>query len=263
MATTFNPNELILERVKSIHFTDYSNGNILARLTQLEESTLETTSEEDVVTDAIGSPIDRLPRSKAASYSASNSLFSLDLAAQQFGTEKVLASNEEKIKVPAEEIKEVDTETHTLTLSHTPVDNSLKVIYSMEGKGLAEVYTLSTGDVTGKQFKVEGSVITLPNDAVGKFLIAYDYEATKAAQVDNKVDNFPKTTGFKAFCLFKNPCNPEEKYMGVIVSPRCQLDATSVSMALRYDGKHPFKVNFNKEYCEENTNLFSIIIPGE
>lgn len=101
MATTFNPNELILERVKSVLFTDYSTGDILARLTQLEESTLETTSETDEVLDAIGSPIDRIQRSKAATFSASNSLFSLDLAAQQFGTDKQVASSSAKINVPA------------------------------------------------------------------------------------------------------------------------------------------------------------------
>ena len=264
MATTFNPNELILERVKTVLFTDYSNGDILARLTQLEESTLETTSETDEVLDAIGSPIDRIQRSKAATFSASNSLFSLDLAAQQFGTQKQLASSESKISVPAEEIKTVDPAAHTITLSHTPVEGSIKSVYLMDSKNLAEKYTVTASDPTEKQFSVSGNTLTFPDTVIsGDFYVTYEYEAESAARVDNKAENFPKTTGFKAFALFKDACDPEKKYMGVIVAKRAQLDASSISLALQFDGKHPFTVNFNKEYCEDSADLFSIIIPGE
>lgn len=264
MATTFNPNELILERVKSVLFTDYSTGDILARLTQLEESTLETTSETDEVLDAIGSPIDRIQRSKAATFSASNSLFSLDLAAQQFGTDKQVASSSAKIKVPAEEIKTVNGTAHTVTLTHTPVEGSVKQVYLMNSKNLAEKYTLTSSNPTEKQFTIAGNVITFAEGVTsGDFYVTYEYEAEAAVRVDNKAENFPKTTGFKAFALFKDPCNPENKYMGVIVAKRAQLDASSISLALQFDGKHPFTVNFNKEYCEDNADLFSIIIPGE
>ena len=104
----FNPQELIIERAKEVLFTDYSTENPLVRITEVEDSTLECTSENDEVTDAQGTPIDRIPRSKAATFSASGSFFNLGLAALQFGAEKELASAENKFVVPYFEVLKAD-----------------------------------------------------------------------------------------------------------------------------------------------------------
>ena len=44
-----NVNELILDRVRSLIFTDLSDGSVLGRLTKLEDPSLQTTSEADEV----------------------------------------------------------------------------------------------------------------------------------------------------------------------------------------------------------------------
>lgn len=263
MDEVFNPNELILQKVISVVFPDYSTGQIIGRLTQIEDPTLEVTSEADEVLDASGATIDTIRRGKKANFNASNSLFSSDLFAMQMGTKKKIASNEQKIVASAEVVLAVDEAAHTITLPKAPVKDSIKFIYQFVNKGLADVYKLSAGEPTGKEFSISDKVITLPEDAKGDFYIAFDYESTQAISVDANADKFPETTGFKAFALFKDACDASKKYKGIIVAKRAQLDPSSVSLALKFDGKHPFTVNFNKEYCDENSDLFTIVIPRD
>ena len=73
-------------------FQDLSTGEMLFRLTQLEDPTLTCTAESEEVTDALGSVITTLYRSKKATFSATNSLVSLDLAAAQYVLRRRLLS---------------------------------------------------------------------------------------------------------------------------------------------------------------------------
>ena len=49
-----NVNELILDHVRSLIFTDLSDGSVIGRLTKLEDPSINTSAETDEVTDARG-----------------------------------------------------------------------------------------------------------------------------------------------------------------------------------------------------------------
>ena len=123
----FNKNELILDKVRSLVTHELDTGKMLFRLTSLEEPTLACTAESEEVTDAIGSVITTLYRAKRATFSATNSLISLDLAAAQFGTKKNVASDKNKIIDYVYEIlsvvapKEIDKTVLTLPTGVTEV----------------------------------------------------------------------------------------------------------------------------------------------
>ena len=93
----FNKNELILDRVRSLVANDLSTGQMLFRLTSLEEPSLQCTAEGEEIVDAIGALITTLYRAKKATFSATNSLISLDLAAAQYGAKKEVGSADNKI----------------------------------------------------------------------------------------------------------------------------------------------------------------------
>lgn len=255
----FNPQELIIERAKEVLFTDYSTENPLVRITEVEDSTLECTSENDEVTDAQGTPIDRIPRSKAATFSASGSFFNLGLAALQFGAEKELASAENKFVVPYFEVLKADADAHTMTLSKTPVEGTVKVC-PIADKSIGEAMELAPSAPEQGQFSVSGTTVTLNEADTGSFYVTYKFEAESGARVVNRADKFPETVGFRALVICKNVCNPNLKYLAIVEAKRAQLDATSIAIAFSFDGKHPFTVNFNKEYCEEDADLFTIYV---
>ena len=88
---------VILDKVRSLVAKDLSTDQMLFRLTSLEDPTLSCTAEGEEITDAIGAVITTLYRAKKATFSATNSLISLDLAAAQYGTKKEIASADNKI----------------------------------------------------------------------------------------------------------------------------------------------------------------------
>lgn len=256
MAKKFNPNELILERVKSMIFTSLFDGKVLARLTQLEDSSLSTSAEGEDVVDAIGALITTIYKAKKAQYTASNSLFSLDLAALQFGTTKKVGSDELKIIQSAEEMLTIKE--GKVTLSHTP-SNEIKYVYMFADGDFGEILTADATAAEGK-FSITDNTITFAANATGRVYVEYEYETTKAVEVANNTENFPTTVGCKMFVKFKDKCNDNIKYYGTIRAQRAKLDPSQVELALTTTGKHAFTVNFMKDYCTEDADLFSIVV---
>ena len=139
----FNVNELIIDRVRSLTAHDLSNGEMLFRLTSLEDPSLACQAEGEEVVDAIGALITTLYRAKKATFSASNSLMSLDLAAAQFGAQKEVAAAEKKIVVPTSEIVTVEKDATEVTLKKAPV-GEVKYIYALNNNEIATRYTAAS-----------------------------------------------------------------------------------------------------------------------
>ena len=251
-----NVNELILDKVRSLIFTDLEDGSVIGRLTKLEDPSLQTAAEAEEITDAQGALITKLFRAKTARFEATNSLFSMDLLAQQYGTEKEIASETTKINVPCEETLEIAD--GKVVLSHAPVGD-IKYIYKLENNALATKYALGT-TVSATEFAVEGTTITTPTDVTGKIWVEYEYEATDAVKVVNDADKFPTSVGVKVFALFRDPCNDNIKYAGSIIAKRGKIDPSSIETALTATGKHSFAIDFMKDYCSDDENLFSVVL---
>lgn len=275
----FNVNELILDRVRSLTAHDLSNGEMLFRLTSLEDPSLNTTAEGEEVVDAVGALITTLYRAKKATFSASNSLISLDLAAAQFGAKKEIAGTELedksilKITVPTFEIISVAEGATEVTLKKAPV-GEVKYIYALNNNEIATRYT-SASAASGTEFVIdETGKITVPTgmtDKAYKLYVEYSYEAdgaeaTKDAagkganRIINKTSEFPEACSVKIYAYFRDKCNENVVYSGVIVANKAKLNPESVELALTSTGKHPFELQMMRDYCDDEAELFSIII---
>lgn len=252
-----NVNELILDRVRSLVFTDIADGSVIGRLTKLEEPSLQTASEAEEITDAQGSLITKIFRAKTGRFEATNSLFSTDLLAEQYGTEKEVASDTSKIVVPCEEILTVVG--GKIMLSHTP-SNEVKYIYKLESGAIAKKYTVGAA-ASADEFAIADAEITVPTDVTGSIYVEYEYESENAVRVLNNIENFPRAVGVKIYAIFKDVCNENIKYAGIIKARRGKIDASSLDLTLTSTGKHPFAIDFMSDYCDEiNKDLFSVII---
>lgn len=266
----FNVNELIIDRVRSLTAHDLSNGEMLFRLTSLEDPSLACQAEGEEVTDAIGALITTLYRAKKATFSASNSLMSLDLAAAQFGAKKEVAGaalkdgGTVKIAVPTYEIITVADGATEVSLKKTPV-GEVKYIYALANNEIATRFTAGSA-ASDTEFVIDkDGKITVPTGVKGKIYVEYSYETdgsekNGANRIINKTSEFPEACSAKIYAYFRDKCNENVVYSGVIVANKAKLNPESVELALTSTGKHPFEMQMMRDYCDDEAELFSIII---
>lgn len=283
----FNVNELVLDKVRSLTAHNLTDGEMLFRLTSLEDPSLSCTAEGEEVVDAIGALITTLYRAKKATFSASNSLISLDLAAAQYGTNKEVGSSTSMIEVPTYEVLTVDK--GKVSLKKIPTQKTVKIddadttvydigyIYTLErneiGTSYAQDYTATAADasnflisevketVDGEEV-VTGVTITVPTSVAdgSKIYVDYKYKTENANRIANKTSNFPESCSMKIYAYFRDKCNDNLIYSGIIVSPKAKLNPEQVELALTSTGKHAFEFTMMRDYCDEDAELFSIIV---
>lgn len=261
-------NELILDRVRSLTWHDLTTGELLFRLTSLEDPSLTCTAEGDEVTDAVGALITTLYRAKKAEFTASNSLISLDLAAAQYGTKKEIADKDSKIIDYTYEILDIPADGDNagiVTLAHVPV-NEIKYIYSVVNGEVGTSYKAGAA-VSDTEFLVdaENKTITVPTGLTGKVFVEYQYESENAIRVRNSASNFPEAGSMIIYAYFRDKCNENIKYSGKIIARKAKINPESIELALTSTGKHAVAISIMKDYCAEqgDDELFSIIVSAE
>ena len=258
-----NINELVLDRVRSLTLHDLTDGSMICRLTQLAEPSLNCTAEGEEVTDALGSRITTMYRAKSATFTANNALFSLDLAAAQYGTKKEVADTGTEIVDYTYEILTFTSADATtgVALAHTP-DNpeAIQYAYELVNGGIGKTFTAGAAP-SETEFQVNEGKIIPPTDFTGQLYVEYTFENASAVKVHNSATNFPEACSAIAYVIFRDVCNENIVYSGKIVIPKAKLNPESIEIALTSTGQHPFELQINKDYCDEvNATLFDIIV---
>lgn len=260
--TVFNKNELILDRVRNVSFSDLESKKLLLRLTSVEDPSLGCTAEGEEIVDAIGSLITTLYRAKKATFSGSNSLVSLDLAAAQYGSKKEVAGvdNVESINVHAFEVVKIK-EGEATKLANAPVDGSIKWIYTIDKGEIGTAYAVGSAADEKTAVVAADGTITLPTAVTeGSIYVEYIYQSKGAMKVVNRASEFPTAGSLVIHAYFRDKCT-EALYSGAIICPKAKLNPESIELALTSTGKHPFEFTMMKDYCdEENDELFSIVV---
>ena len=258
----FNKNELILDKVRSLTAHDLSTGEVLFRLTSLEDPTLTCTAEGDEVTDAVGAVITTLYRSKKATFSATNSLISLDLAAAQYGSKKEIAGADSKMLDYTYEILPI-ADGGTVKLTHKPANVAdVKFIYSVENGEVGKSFKAGAQASATEFVIAEDGVITVPTGLTGKIYVEYQFETENAVRIVNKASDFPEACSVVIYAYFRDKCNENVVYSGKVICPKAKLNPESVELALTSTGKHAFEMTMMKDYCtdEGEDQLFTIIV---
>lgn len=256
----FNKNELILDKVRSLVAHDLETKEMLFRLTSLEDPSLSCTAEGEEITDAIGAVITTLYRAKKATFSATNSLISLDLAAAQYGTKKEIAGTDAKITDYAYEILTI--ENGAVQLAHTPNVDSIQWVYTIENNEIGTAYKVGDADSGVEVTVADDGKITFPETVTGKVYVEYTYETENAVRIVNKASNFPSACSLVIYAYFKDVCNENKVYSGKVICPKAKLNPEQVELALTSTGKHAFEFTMMRDYCAEEgqDELFSIIV---
>lgn len=234
---------------------------MLFRLTSLEDPNLTCTAEGEEVTDAVGAVITTLYRSKKATFSATNSLISLDLAAAQYGSKKEVADTDAKILDYTYDILTIAD--GSAKLKHKPANkDDVKFIYSVENGEVGKSFK-AAAQASATEFVIDAEgVITVPTDLTGKIYVEYQFETENAVRIVNKASEFPEACSVVIYAYFRDKCNENIVYSGKVICPKAKLNPESVELALTSTGKHAFELTMMKDYCTEEgeDQLFTIIV---
>ncbi|WMC93149.1 hypothetical protein [Kineothrix sp. MB12-C1] len=260
----FNPNEVILEKIRAVEEYDPETNEITGRYTQIESPALQTTANGVTVTDSMGAEIATFYNAQTGTFSFTNSVHSLDLMASQFGSEKEIAEDDKKLIMPVSEMITIGSD-HTAVLKYVPVGTEgaevkyVKLIN--ENNEFGKTYEVSATAGEGK-FTIDAATrtITMPDDVTGKIFVRYEKETSTAVKVSKRTDSVPKVKSLLIHAIFHNKCNVNTVYSGVISVSRAQIDPTTVDVNLTPDGKHSASYKLQKNYCDEDGKLFDIII---
>lgn len=259
----FNPNELILEKIRSVEEYDPATMELVGRYTQIEEPSLQTSADGTQVTDAMGAEIVTFYNAQQGTFSFTNSLHSLDLFASQFGSKKEVASKDDMIEVPVSEV--ITLVNGIATLKYVPVGTA--------GAEVTIAKVINADNTYGDTFKVASTAgagvfvidaaaktLTFPEGTTGRVFVQYTRESSAAVRVTKYTDGVPEVRTLIINAVFHDPCNTNLIYAGAIYVPRAQINPESVDINLTPDGKHAAEYRLQKPYCEEKAKLFDIIV---
>ena len=257
-----NLNNIIVDRVLRGVFAD-KNDNIIFSLNQIQDLSLNQTSESQEVTDAFGVSIMELMRSKALEASANNAIYDFGLLAAQYGTEKVEQGT--TVVVPAMESFEVDGATYTL--KHTPKTAPV-AIYELNGDNTlgAKYSKTDATQPTPVEFAyVDGAIhlpaaLTAENKKGTEMFVMYEYESDNAIEVVNSADKFAKMGKMTFECLVYDVCDPETKIFAYLVLPRFQL-SNDFDWSIGGDNQqHAFAGKAHVDYCRKDKSMLRVVI---
>lgn len=259
----FNPNELVLERIRAVEEYDPSTMELQGRYTQIEDPSLQTSADGTQVTDAMGAEIVTFYNAQQGTFSFTNSLHSLDLMASQFGATKEIAGADNKITVPVSEVIEIQN--NVAVLKYTPIGTTgaevkyAKVINENNTFGTTYSVSATAGDGV---FVVDATAktLTFPDGTTGRVFVQYERESESAVRVTKKTDGVPEVKTLIIHAIFHDPCNTNLIYSGTIYVPRAQINPESVDLNLTPDGKHSAEYRLQKPYCDDKAKLFDIIV---
>ncbi|MFR3658990.1 MAG: hypothetical protein ACLTWK_12065 [Eisenbergiella sp.] len=264
MEMLFNPNELAIERIRSVEEYDITTDELTGRFTQVKEPSLNLTSEESPVTDAMGSRIATFYNAQSGTFSFNNAVFSTDLLASQFGSKKQVATSENKIAVPVSEIVTIGSD-HTAQLKYVPVGTNgaeIKYVKLYDGKTFGNTLTITSGEVGEGKFTLDAAkkTITVSEGVTGKLFVSYVKESENAILISKSTDSVPGVKKLIINVIFHNVCDTNIVYSGKVICYRAQIDPTNIEISLTTDGGHAASYILQKEYCEEDGKLIDFIV---
>jgi hypothetical protein len=252
-----------------------SDDSVLFKMDQCQNTSITCGSESTDIVDNVGSPIMTLYRSKTCEISGENAILDFNITSVQMGTEKNVASEENTIVAPAQEVFDVKAKGGSYDLKHVAIE-APAFLYSLnDDSSLGEKYKLGTSaSATEFAYEVETrtiddkevkfGVIKLPTDvAVGtQMFVSYEYNATAAVEIVNSAKNFPKSCKLVLRVLGYNPCNKDNKLGAYIVFPSFEM-SPDFDLSLNVGEAQSWSGKASQDYCSKDKRLMSLIVVDE
>ena len=257
-------NNLLIEKVDEAVFSNNS-GQVKWTAADVSSPKISVTSESKEKTDAIQNVISKIFQGKKAEISFESAFFSAQMIAAQSGTDIVRASSSSPIVTPFREVIKVGASSTTIKLGHSALTGSIKEIYVQEkDRSLGKSYAFASA-AGANAFPFSGDTITLPTSGIKEgdnIVVYYEANVTDGIKVINTSDSKSDAGILRLYVLFKDMCDEDVKYKGVVEFPSAQI-SPDCEIGLAFDDTYSYTLSANKKYCSDTETLFTIYVPSE
>ena len=250
---------------------DFS-GNILYTLDQLQNASIEITSESSDITDKKGNIVRRIYKSKQGTVNAENAFLNPMIMNNASGSDIKVATSTAPINMPRIELIGAGSAAYTLDANVDASTIKVKALFAngINGEDLTKIttgdptYDESTGTYT-YLYDATNKKITVPASGTGKplsYFVMYTRSRTEGFKMENLANKFPVAQDLTFYCSYIDPCNdtPRACYVNIpsfSPSPETTLSFNSDEQNMSFNG------NINVNYCATDPVLFTVYFPLE
>ena len=259
---SFKLGDLIVDRI-IMGTAEGSDGKLLYTLTNLQDATIEISSESTDAVDGTGAVIKTFYRGKTGTLTATNSTLNLPIIEAMGGSDAVFATSTNPLTMPRIQTVEAGK---TLTLTgYEGTNGSDLVLNAINDNGsldrVTEYSYSATADAT--HYSISGGVLTPPTaEGVTAYIVKYNRSVTDGAYLANRSDTFPKTVKLTLKVLIVEPCEPDVVRACYVVIPSFQPQA-DLSFGFTTDGTIDFSGNLQISYCGAQKVLYEIYMAAD
>ena len=245
---------------------DFS-GNILYTLDQLQNASIEITSESSDITDKKGNIVRRIYKSKQGTFNAENAFLNPMIMNSASGSYIQVASSNAAINMPRIELIGAGSAAYTLDANVDASTIKVKALFAngINGEDLTKIttgdpaYDESTGTYT-YLYDATNKKITVPASGSGKplsYFVMYSRSRTEGFKLENLANKFPSAIDLTLYCSYIDPCNNTPRACYVNIPSFSPSPETTISFNADENG------NINVSYCATDPVLYSIYLPLE
>ena len=241
-----------------------SDDSVLFKMDQCQNTSITCGSESTDIVDNVGSPIMTLYRSKTCEISGENAILDFNITSVQMGTDKNVASEDNIIVAPAQEVFEVKAKGGSYDLKNIAIEAPVFLYALNKDSSLGEKYKLGTAASAtefaysikkrtvgeGEEAKeVDVAVIDLPTEVAAgtQMFVSYEYNATSAVEIVNSAKNFPKSCKLVLRVLGYNPCEKDNKLGAYIIFPSFEM-SPDLDLSLNFGEAQAWSGKASQDY---------------
>lgn len=250
---------------------DFS-GNILYTLDQLQNASIEITSESSDITDKKGNIVRRIYKSKQGTVNAENAFLNPMIMNNASGSDIKVATSSAPINMPRIELIGAGSNAYTLDANVDASTIKVKALFAngINGEDLTKIttgdpaYDESTSTYT-YLYDATNKKITVPASGEGKplsYFVMYTRSRTEGFKMDNLANKFPSAQDLTFYCSYIDPCNDTPRACYVNIPSFSPSPETTVSFNAD-EQSQSFSGNINVNYCATDPVLYTIFFPLE
>lgn len=258
-----NPEKMIIESVDTAVLLN-ADDSLIMMMDELKDTTITNGSELVYQTGKLGSRLAAFDRNKTASVSFNNAYLVGGAIEAQTGSDKIVASEDEKLSIPTHDIMVVKKGTTIATLSQVPVGvegAEIKFVYVLVNGVQGEKLEVGTAAAEGV-FTVDAENKTLTFDAAFaaesdvEIIAFYTYETATGVMYQNRGDVFSKKGKLILDLVQRDVCDDGKKYHTRMVFPAAKVDGNFDISVGNDPAVHAFKAEALQNICSTDKTMW-------